>query len=81
MSKNKLARFRELPSFENVVNNPAEYKGRWKHDFFKNDNPITLELGCGKGEYSLELAQRLPKQNFIGLDLKVSSIFQLNQIR
>jgi len=70
MSKNKLARFRELPSFENVVNNPAEYKGRWKHDFFKNDNPITLELGCGKGEYSLELAQRLPKQNFIGLDLK-----------
>lgn len=45
-------------------------KGKWNEDFFKNDNPIVLELGCGKGEYSVELAERYPNKNYIGVDIK-----------
>ena len=45
-------------------------KGNWNKDFFKNDNPIVLELGCGKGEYSVSLAKRYPNKNFIGIDIK-----------
>ncbi|MBN2413740.1 tRNA (guanosine(46)-N7)-methyltransferase TrmB [candidate division KSB1 bacterium] len=70
MSKNKLVRFRELPTFKNVVLEPEQFKGKWSHEYFKNDNPVTLELGCGKGEYTLELAQRVPDRNYIGIDLK-----------
>ena len=47
-----------------------ELKGKWNSDFFKNDHPIVLELGCGKGEYSVALAERYPKKNFIGIDIK-----------
>ena len=47
-----------------------ELKGKWNSDFFKNDYPIVLELGCGKGEYSVALAERYPKKNFIGIDIK-----------
>jgi len=47
-----------------------ELKGKWNSDFFKNDHPIVLELGCGKGEYSVALAERYPEKNFIGLDIK-----------
>ncbi len=46
-----------------------EYKGKW-HDYFKNDNPVVLELGCGKGEYTVGLARRFPNKNFIGIDIK-----------
>ena len=45
-------------------------KGKWNVEFFKNDNPIVLELGCGKGEYSVVLAERYPEKNFIGVDIK-----------
>ena len=45
-------------------------KGNWNKDFFENDNPIVLELGCGKGEYSVSLAKRYPNKNFIGIDIK-----------
>ena len=45
-------------------------KGKWNSDFFKNDHPIVLELGCGKGEYSVALAERYPEKNFIGIDIK-----------
>jgi tRNA (guanine-N7-)-methyltransferase len=77
-SKNKLKRFRENESFDNVfqpsretvVGNLFELKGKWNTDFFKNDNPIVVELGCGKGEYSVGLAQQFPNQNFVGIDIK-----------
>ncbi len=76
-SKNKLKRFKENENFgnvfqpnrEEVVADAFPYKGRWS-DFFKNNNPIVLELGCGKGEYSVGLAERYPNKNFIGIDIK-----------
>lgn len=77
-SKNKLRRFRENETFSNVyqptrdelVNEEYEFKGNWNQKVFKNDNPLVLELGCGKGEYSVALAQRYPDKNFIGIDIK-----------
>ena len=77
-SKNKLKRFREnetfgnvfQPSREDIVDNTFEFKGKWNEKVFKNNNPIVLELGCGKGEYSVGLAERYPNQNFIGIDIK-----------
>lgn len=76
-SKNKLKRFRENETFTNVfqptreevLNNGLQKKGQW-HAFFGNDNPIVLELGCGKGEYTVGLAKRYPNKNFIGIDIK-----------
>jgi|TARA_B110000305_G_scaffold241113_1_gene313870 tRNA (guanine-N7-)-methyltransferase len=75
-SKNKLKRFRENETFPNVEQPTREevldefhLKGKWS-TFFKNDNPIILELGCGKGEYSLALAKKNPNKNFIGVDIK-----------
>ena len=77
-SKNKLKRFKENLTFKNViqpsreilVDNNFEYKGKWSDLFFKNNNPIIIELGCGKGEYSTELAKLNPEKNFIGIDIK-----------
>ena len=77
-SKNKLKRFRENETFANVVQPTREevtdigfgLKGKWGKEFFKNDNPIVLELGCGKGEYSVNLAKKYPNKNFIGIDIK-----------
>ena len=77
-SKNKLKRFRENEKFENVIqpsreeltDNLFELKGNWSQDFFKNAHPIVLELGCGKGEYTVELARQNPDKNFIGVDIK-----------
>ena len=77
-SKNKLKRFSENETFSNVfqptreevVGNEFPLRGKWNSDFFKNDNPIVLELGCGKGEYSVGLAERFPEKNFIGIDIK-----------
>ena len=77
-SKNKLRRFRENETFENVVqpsreevlNDSLELKGNWQKKFFKNNNPLVLELGCGKGEYSVNLAKKYPKINFLGIDIK-----------
>ena len=76
-SKNKLKRFRENETFSNVVQPTREdilannfpLKGKW-NTFFKNENPIVLELGCGKGEYTLALAKNNPDKNFIGVDIK-----------
>lgn len=77
MAKNKLKRFSENKTFENVVQptreemiNDFPLKGNWNKGFFKNDNPIVLELGCGKGEYTIALAEKFPEKNFIGIDIK-----------
>ena len=77
-SKNKLKRFKENETFANVIQPKREelvdgvfpYKGFWNKNVFKNDNPIVLELGCGKGEYSIGLAKKFPNKNFIGIDIK-----------
>ena len=75
-SKNKLRRFKENDSFKNVIQPTREevldnfhHKGKW-NSFFNNDNPIVLELGCGKGEYTVALAKKNPKINYIGVDIK-----------
>src|SRR6218665_3030966 len=74
--KNKLARFEENKNLPNVIQptrqqaiNDFEHKGKWQA-FFGNSNPIVLELGCGKGEYSVGLAKAFPEKNFIGVDIK-----------
>jgi tRNA (guanine-N7-)-methyltransferase len=75
-SKNKLKRFKENETFPNVIQPTREevvtdfsFKGKW-HSFFKNNNPIVVELGCGKGEYTVDLAKKYPNKNFIGIDIK-----------
>ena len=77
-SKNKLKRFRENETFANFVQPTREQtlggefnlRGNWAREFFKNENPVVLELGCGKGEYTLSLARLFPEKNFIGVDIK-----------
>ncbi|MDD3771779.1 MAG: tRNA (guanosine(46)-N7)-methyltransferase TrmB [Weeksellaceae bacterium] len=77
MGKNKLKRFAENKDFHHVFQPTREEiisgfdkKGRWNSDFFKNENPLVLELGCGKGEYTVALAEKFPDKNFIGIDIK-----------
>jgi tRNA (guanine-N7-)-methyltransferase len=78
VGKNKLAKFGEMELFENVIQVPYKklieedfkLKGKWAIDFFKNENPVILELGCGKGEYTVELAEKNPNKNYIGVDIK-----------
>lgn len=77
-SKNKLKRFRDNETFSNVVQpsreevlgNSLKLKGNWRKEFFKNESPLVLELGCGKGEYSVNLAKAYPDVNFLGIDIK-----------
>ena len=79
MGKDKLRRFEAIKSFENVIEPEPEeifsLKGIWSKNFFNNTNPIVLELGCGKGEYSIGLAKFYPNINFIGVDLKGNRIY------
>lgn len=78
MGKNKLQRFAEMETFDNVFQpthnevweKDYQHKGSWKQKVFKNNNPIVLEVGCGKGEYSVGLARKFPNKNFIGIDIK-----------
>ncbi len=78
MGKKKLVRFRELESLERFFQPPLEeifrkdfhLKGRWKQEVFGNTHPLVLELGCGKGEYTVGLARQYPETNFMGLDIK-----------
>ncbi|GAA5221805.1 tRNA (guanosine(46)-N7)-methyltransferase TrmB [Membranihabitans marinus] len=90
MGKNKLRKFSEITLFNNVFeafdlfdgqvyrNNDDKWKpkGRWNLDYFKNDNPIVLELACGKGDYTLALAKENPDHNFIGVDIKGNRIWE-----
>jgi tRNA (guanine-N7-)-methyltransferase len=83
-SKNKLKRFRENETFSNLfqptrdelLNDTFEMKGNWDKKYFKNNKPIVLELGCGKGEYSIGLGERFPDKNFIGIDIKGARIWR-----
>lgn len=90
--RNKLAKFAELLTFPNVFENrgayspnpvlngkdgqPVDMKGRWNESFFKNNNPVVLELACGKGDYTVGLARMYPDQNFIGVDIKGNRIWR-----
>lgn len=78
MGKNKLKKFREMETIECVYQYPFgllretgfPMKGKWREEVFRNSGPIVLELGCGKGEYTVGLARRYPDKNFIGVDIK-----------
>lgn len=78
MGKNKLKKFADMQSYSCVLQYPwarlqeegFPYRGSWSNRFFNNSNPITLELGCGKGEYTVALARKYPDRNFIGIDIK-----------
>ena len=82
MAKRKLKKFAEVESFPNCFflsyeqskENGLELKGKWKENYFNNTNPIVLELACGKGEYTVGLANRYPEKNFIGIDIKGNRI-------
>lgn len=69
MAQKKLIRFKEINSFANVLQYPENMQGQWQH-FFKNQNPIILELACGKAEYTVSLAKMYPDKNHIGVDIK-----------
>jgi len=74
LSRRKSVKYQLASDLENVIQRPKPFfddcKGKWKADYFKNDHPIVLELGCGKGEYSNGLAKIFPEKNFIGIDVK-----------
>lgn len=83
MAEKKLFRFAEIAKMDNVLqptmemieNDKVPYKGNWKEKYFKNDHPITLELGCGKGEYAVGLARKYPNRNFIAVDIKGNRMY------
>ena len=78
MAKGKLAKFADMAAYPHVFEYPHsvaeqvpfEMRGKWREQFFKNDNPIVLELGCGRGEYTVGLGRMYPEKNFIGVDIK-----------
>src|SRR5690606_6461298 len=78
MGKDKLRKFAEVSTFKNVVQLDAgkEFKGKWAKEFFKNEKPVILELACGKGEYTVNLAKLFPEKNFIGIDYKGNRIWR-----
>ncbi len=83
MSKGKLAKFADMAKYPHVFEYPFsvledvpfDMRGHWREQFFHNDNPIILELGCGRGEYAVGLARRYPDRNFIGVDIKGSRMW------
>lgn len=75
MGHKKLIRFEAIKQFENVLEYPENMQGNW-HTFFKNDNLITVELACGKGEYAVGLGKMYPNRNFIGIDIKGNRIWR-----
>jgi len=78
MGKDKLRKFAEVSTFANVVQleDGKAYQGKWASEFFKNDNPVILELACGKGEYTVNLAKQFPNINFLGIDYKGNRIWR-----
>lgn len=85
MGKNKLKKFAEMETFSNVFQctagqmeldgEVAQMAGKWREKYFKNEHPIVLELGCGRGEYTVGLAKQYPEKNFIGIDIKGARIW------
>jgi tRNA (guanine-N7-)-methyltransferase len=83
MGKDKLRRWAELETFERVYQPKMDFpmsdfylKGKWNDEVFKNDHPIVLELGCGRGEYTVHMAQSFPQKNFIGIDIKGARLWR-----
>jgi tRNA (guanine-N7-)-methyltransferase len=78
VGKDKLRRFAEISTFSNGIQLDAgkPIKGKWASEFFKNNNPVVLELACGKGEYTVNLGRLFPKKNFIGIDYKGNRIWR-----
>ena len=85
MGKGKLAKWKELATFDRVFEPPLneaiegkdyEFKGKWAQEVFGNENPIVLELGCGKGEYTIAQARRNPNSNYIGVDIKGQRVWR-----
>ncbi len=78
MGKDKIRRFAEITAFDNVIEleDGKKLKGNWSESQFKNNNPLILELGCGKGEYTVNLAKLFPDINFIGIDYKGNRIWR-----
>ena len=83
MAKNKLKKFAQMEAYPHVKQPDLEVlekgysmKGKWKKEFFKNKNPLVLELGCGMGEYSIGLAGKFPNKNFLGIDIKGARMWQ-----
>jgi tRNA (guanine-N7-)-methyltransferase len=74
MAQKKLQRFADLKTFTNVLEYPKEIQGKWS-SFFKNQNPIILELACGRGEYTVGMAKLFPQQNCIGVDVKGNRMY------
>ena len=87
MAKNKLKKYSEVADFQNVIQPSFDdlkkdfsLKGSWAEQYFENNNPLILELGCGKGEYAVHLAEMNPDINFIGLDIKGARLWSGGQI-
>ncbi len=83
MGKDKLKRWAELETFERTFQPKMDFpmpdfylKGKWNAEVFKNPNPIVLELGCGRGEYTVNLAKSFPQKNFIGIDVKGARLWR-----
>lgn len=76
MGKDKLRKFAEFLSFNNCFAFPYELKGKWHQQYFKSNHPIVVELGCGKGEYSVNLAKAFPNKNFVGIDIKSNRMWK-----
>lgn len=76
MPKNKIKKFEEYNSFPNTYDARDQLGGKWHDEVFRNNNPITLELACGRGEYTVGLADLFPERNFIGIDVKASRMWK-----
>lgn len=78
MAKNKLRKYAEFDTFDNAFSKEAalQMKGAWQNEYFKNTNPIVLELACGKGEYTVNMARMFPDKNFIGIDRKADRLWR-----
>jgi tRNA (guanine-N7-)-methyltransferase len=74
MGQKKLLRFAQIKTFQNVLEYPEGMQGEW-HSFFKNQHPLSLELACGRGEYTIGLAQMHPESNVIGIDIKGNRMY------
>ncbi len=90
MAKNKQRRFADnatmdcvfQPNLETALNDSFHMKGKWHSEFFENDNPLIVELGCGKGEYAVGLGKKYPQHNYIGMDIKGARIWEgANRVR